>query len=87
MKKIEAEDRRSVRVQSARKTGYTGLSILHRLHALYGFDVLNDTVYDAIHNIPLNVASHHLHYYFDNDILSRSEVETSNVLDTRYKQT
>jgi len=75
MKKIEAEDRRSNRAQSARRTGYTGLSILHRLHSLYGFDVLHDTVYDAMHNIPLNVASHHLQYYFDNEILNRSEVE------------
>ena len=58
MKRVDIEDGPSVRA-----CGFTGLSILHRLNCLYVFDVLLDTVYNAMHNIPLNVASHHLHYY------------------------
>ena len=38
MKEIDAEDRRTVRERLSRDTGYTGLSILHRLNSLYGFD-------------------------------------------------
>ena len=53
----------------AKETGYTGLSILHRLHHLYDFDVLHDTVYDAMHVIPLNIVSHHLHYYLNEETL------------------
>ena len=33
MKEIDAEDRRSVRERLSRESGYTGLSILHRLNS------------------------------------------------------
>ena len=69
------EDRASVQTRMAKETGYTGHSILHRLYHMYGFDVLHDTVYDAMHVIPLNVASHHLHYYLNEEILLPQEVE------------
>ena len=69
MKAIEDEDRVSVRSQLAKESGFTGLSILHRLHALYGFNVLTDTVFDAMHNISLNVVSQHLHYFLEKDML------------------
>ncbi len=75
MKRVEAEDRVSVRANLAKETGFTGLSILHRLHDLYGFDVHRDLVFDAMHNIPLNVASNHLHYYLNEGILSPAEIE------------
>ena len=55
MREISEEDRSSVRQRLSKESGYTGLSILHRLSKLYGFDVLKDTVYDVMHNIPLNV--------------------------------
>ena len=48
--------------------------ILHQLHPLYGFNVITDLVFDAMHNIPLNVANHHLQYYFNEGILSCQEV-------------
>ena len=76
MRKVDMEDRVSVRATMARDSGFTGLSILHRLHPLCGFDVLQDTVYDAMHNVPLNVIAHHLHRYFDEGILSRQDVES-----------
>ena len=53
MKKVDVEDRTSVRTRIAKETGYTGLLILHRLHHLYGFNVLHNIVYDAMHIIPL----------------------------------
>ena len=58
MSKIEDEDQTTVQSKLAKQSGYTGLSILHRLHKLYGFNVILDTVFDMIHNIPLNVAHH-----------------------------
>lgn len=63
MKDVELEDRPTIRNNKAKQSGFTGVSILHSLNALYGFDVIKDLVFDAMHNIPLNVASHHLHYY------------------------
>lgn len=75
MKDVELEDRPTIRTNKAKRSGFTGLSILHKLNALYGFDVIKDLVFDAMHNIPLNVASHHLHYYFNEGILSRQDVD------------
>ena len=75
MKKLDDEERSSIRASLAKTTGFTGLSILHRLNALSGFDVLRDTVFDTMHNIPLNVIKHHLHRYFDEGILSRKVIE------------
>lgn len=75
MNRVDAEDRVSVRANLAKETGFTGLSILHRLYYLYGFDVIRDLVFDAMHNIPLNVVSNHLHHYLDEGILSPSDIE------------
>ena len=75
MKRTETEDRVTVRTTIAKETGFTGLSILHRLHHLYGFNVLTDTVFDAMHNLPLNVGLHHMNYYFDEEIVSKQEVD------------
>lgn len=55
MKEIDAEDRRTVRERLSRDTGYTGLSILHCVNSLYGFDVIRDIVFDVMHNLPLNI--------------------------------
>ena len=55
MREISEEDLTSVRQRLSRESGYTGLSILHRLNKLYCFDVLKHTVFDVMHNISLNV--------------------------------
>ena len=65
----------SVRANLAKETWFTGLSILHRLYYLCGFNVLRDLVFDAMHNIPLNVVSNHLHHYLDEGIISPAEIE------------
>ena len=75
MKEVEMEDRPSIRVNKAKQSGFTGISILYTLNALHGFDVIKDLVFDEMHNIPLNVASHHLHFYFNEGILSRQDVD------------
>ena len=55
MKDINEEDRKTVRAEKSRNSGYTGLSVLYRLHKLYGFDIFKDLVYDTMHNLPSNV--------------------------------
>ena len=72
---IEEEDRPSVRRRKAKEAGFTGLSILHRLYHLYGFDILKDTVFDAMHNVVLNVVRQHLQYYIEKGMLPKG-VET-----------
>lgn len=53
---------------------YNIISILHRLHSLYGFNVMCDKVFDAMYNIALNVTGHHLHFYLEG-IIPPKEIE------------
>ena len=75
MIRVDSEERSTVRASMAKECGFTGLSVLHRLHALYGFDVLHDLVFDAMHNVPINIASNHLHFYLDEGLVSPSQLE------------
>lgn len=75
MKCADDEDRTSVRAEIAKSSGFTGLCILHRLRALYGFDVLKHLVIDAMHNIPLNVVRNHIYHYIDDGIIPAHVVE------------
>jgi len=72
MSEIENEDRTTVRAALARQSGYTGSSILHRLHKIYGFNVITDMVFDTMHNIPLNVVSNHLNCYVRDGLVDKS---------------
>lgn len=63
IKKVDDEDRVTVCRKLASQTGFTGLSILHRLFYLYQFDILYDLVYDTMHTLILRVVYRHLHYY------------------------
>ena len=58
--RIHQITRRIVQSNKSKQTGFTDISILHQLNPLYNFNVIQDLVFDAMHNIPLNVASHHL---------------------------
>lgn len=71
MKAVDDEDRVSVRSRKASSTGFTGLSILHRLHYLYSFNILKDTVFDAMHTILLRIAKRHLDFFKDNGFLNQ----------------
>jgi hypothetical protein len=75
MIRVDEEERTTVRASMSKECGFTGLSVLHRLHALYGFDVLHDLVFDVMHNVPLNVVGNHLHYYLDEGIFSPKQME------------
>ena len=57
LKEVDAEDRKSVRARKSKSCGYTGLTILYRLHKLYGFDIFKDLVTDTMHNIPTNIVA------------------------------
>ena len=80
MSKIEDEDRPTVRSNLAKESGYTGLSILHRLHKLYGFNVISDTVFDMMHNIPLNVVNKHINRFLNDGEVTSA---TKSMLDKR----
>ena len=75
MTRVNEEDRVSVRQRLASQTGFTGLSILHRLHRLYKFDVLRDLVFDTMHTLVLRVLHCHLNYYAEKEYLRDAEVE------------
>ena len=75
MSEIESEDQATLRGALARQSGYTGLSILHRLHKLYGFNLLIDVVFDMMHNILLNVVSKHLNHYLREELVDKSVVD------------
>lgn len=51
LKEIEEEERITVKQEKSKNTGYTGLSIFHRLYPLYQFLYDKDFVYDEMHGI------------------------------------
>ena len=65
MKRVDNEERITVRQRLASQTGFTGLSILHRLYHLYKFDVLKDLVFDTMHTLVLRIINRHLQHYND----------------------
>ena len=60
---LEEEERQTYFKKISKGNGLLGLSILHRLHALYGFDVLRDTVFDVMHLLPLSVVKNKFQVY------------------------
>ncbi len=70
MIRVDQEDRVTVRQEVASETGFTGLSILHRLHHLYQFDVLKDLVFDAMHTLLLVIVKRHLERYKEKGFLT-----------------
>lgn len=75
MNMVDQEDRVSVKQRVASECGFTGCSILHRLHALYKFDILNDFVFDAMHTLLLGNVKRHLDHYKEQGYLSNPVVE------------
>lgn len=57
---IEDEERKTVAQEMAKEAEFTGLSILHRLYALYGFDYRKHCVFDVMHSVVLGVVKKHL---------------------------
>ena len=54
LKDTEEKERITVKHEKSKNTGYTGLSIFHRLYPLYQFLYDKDFVYDEMHGLPLN---------------------------------
>ena len=71
------EERITVKKKKAKESGYTGLSILHRLNKLYGFEYDKDLVYDELHAFPLNVVKNQLLMFKEdeNDAINWKEVD------------
>lgn len=67
LRDIEEEERISVKQLKAKNEGHTGLSILHRLHALYDFEYNRDLVYDELHAFSLNIVKNHLQFLRDDE--------------------
>ena len=59
----------------AKQAGFTGLSILYRLHKLYGFDYRNHCIFDVMHTVASGIVKKHLAFLFENDLLDRSTVQ------------
>ena len=55
MTEIEQEERTTVKDRMSKESGFMGVSLLHRLHKLYKFDVIKDLVFDVMHLVPLNL--------------------------------
>ena len=56
MQNIESLPTINAKLTAASKCGYTGRSLLNRLHHLYQFDTCQDLVRDVMHTVPMNSA-------------------------------
>ena len=72
---IEDEGRKTVAQEMAKEAGFTGLSILHRLHALYGFDYRKHCVFDVMHTVVLGVVKKHLTFLLENNLIDRRTLQ------------
>ena len=75
VKTIEEEERKTVAETMAKEAGFTGLSVLHRLHALYGFDYRKDCVFDNMHMVALGVIKNHFSFLLDNGIVDKKQIQ------------
>lgn len=74
MAEIEQEERQTYFQNRSREAGFNGLSLLHRLHPLYQFSILNDTVFDAMHLLPLNVVKNHFTKLLSGEVMDVREL-------------
>lgn len=89
---IEQEERRTVAQEMAKESGFTGLSVLHRLHALYGFDYCKHCVFDVTHTVALGVVRNNLNFLLSNQLLDQKVLQerlfkvpwTAEFLSSRY---
>ena len=75
MFEIEQEERVTVRERRSRESGFLGVSLLHRLHRLYKFDVIKDLVFDVMHLVPLNLVKRRFEYFLSNSLLDTERVQ------------
>lgn len=72
---IGQEERVTVMEKKSREIGFLGLSILHRLHKLYKFDVIKDLVFDVMHLVPLNLVKRRFEYLLSNSLLDTEQLQ------------
>ena len=77
MKELEEEERPTYFQRISKENGLQGLSILHRLYPLYGFDVLRDSVFDAMHLLPLNVVKNNIERWISNGSLDKKDLDAN----------
>lgn len=75
MIEIEQEERATVRDRRSRESGFLGVSLLHRLHRLYKFDVIKDLVFDVMHLVPLNLVKRRFEYLLSNSLLDTEQLQ------------
>lgn len=75
LKLIEQEERRTVAQEMAKESGFTGLSVLHRLHALYGFDYRKHCVFDVMHMVALGVVRNNLNFLLSNQLVDKNVLQ------------
>ena len=77
MKALEEEERPTYFQRISRDSGLLGLSVLHRLYPLYGFDILRDSVFDAMHQLPLNVVKNNVERWISQGYLDKRALNTN----------
>ena len=75
MNEIEQEERVTVREKKSKETGFLGVSLLHRLHKLYKFDVIKDLVFDVMHLVPLNLVKRRFEHLLSNSLLDIEQLQ------------
>ena len=64
----------------ASENGFTGLFVLHRLHYLYKFDILEGFVFNTMYTLLLGNIKRHLDHYKENGFLSEQPVVAAHLL-------
>ena len=59
----------------SKETGFIGVSLLHRLHKLYKFDIIKDLVFDVIHLVPLNLVKRRFEHLLSNSLLDPEQLQ------------
>ena len=77
MKSLEQEERPTYFERMSKDSGLLGLSALHRLYPLYKFDVLRDSVFDAMHLLPLNVVKNKIDQWISQDHLNKKDLNAN----------
>ena len=75
MTEIEQEERTTVKDRMSKETGFIGVSLLHRLHKLYNFDIIKDLVFDVIHLVPLNLVKRRFEHLLSNSLLDPEQLQ------------
>lgn len=77
MKTLEEEEKPTYFQRMSKESGLNGLPVLHRLYSLYEFGVLRDSVFGALHLLPLNVVKNNIKRWVSRDYLNKMDLNTN----------